>query len=268
MKKLILGVIAVLAIAAPAAAADLSPRTYTKAPAAELAYNWSGFYAGLNAGYGWGASDPSTTTEFTPTNYWSILSVPQVNAAGTGQVKPSGFVGGAQAGYNFQAGNLVVGAEADFESFNLHASRAAGAAFACCGGSSFTMTESASTDWLFTLRGRVGLAANNWLFYGTGGLAVTNLKNNATYADTFGASENVKLSATKAGWAAGGGIEYGVLRNWTLRAEYLHVDFGGISGTTLLGPTTITGGCNCTRMFHNANLTADMVRAGINYRFD
>jgi len=174
MKKLLLVGLAFGALIAPAVAADLPPQApvFTKAPAPIPVYNWTGFYVGGNAGYGAGRSDPSTTTEFTPTNYWNILSVPQVNAAGTGGVDPNGFVGGAQAGFNWQTGGLVLGAEIDFDSFHLSGSRTAGATYLCCAPNSFQMTQSVNTDWLFTTRGRLGWAADNWLFYGTGGIAV------------------------------------------------------------------------------------------------
>ena len=129
------------------------------------------------------------------------------------------------------------------------------------------MTQAVRTDWLFTARGRAGFAADNWLLYGTGGVAVTELKHNAIFADTFLAAENINNSATKVGYAVGAGLEYGFLSNWTLRAEYLYVNFGNVSSTTLLGPTAVTSACNCTNMFHNVNLSANIVRLGVNYRF-
>ena len=155
MKRILAGLIVAAAMVAPAMAADLAPRAYTKAAPVDLGYNWSGWYVGGNAGYAWGRSDPSTTTEFTPTNYWNSLSVPQVNAAGTGpRLNTSGFVGGGQFGYNYQTGSIVWGAEADFESFNIKGSRSGAAVYACCAGS-FNLNQTTSTDWLFTLRGRL-----------------------------------------------------------------------------------------------------------------
>lgn len=267
MKRILAGLI-LAALAAPAMAADLAPRTYTKAAPIEPGYNWSGWYVGGNAGYAWGQSNPATSTEFTPTNYWNLLSVPQISAAGTGgRVNTNGFIGGGQAGYNFQTGNLVLGGEVDFESFNLKGSRSGGAVYACCAPSSFVLNQTTSTDWLFTARGRVGFAANNLLVYATGGLAVTNLKYGETFVDTFGANEAVNYSKTKAGWTAGAGAEYGITKNWTVKAEYLYLDFGGLSGTSLLGPVAVTGACNCTRMFHSTDLTASVARLGVNYRF-
>jgi outer membrane immunogenic protein len=265
MKKILIGLVVAAAMAAPAVAADMAGAPYTKAAPMSPGYNWTGWYVGGNAGYGWGSSDPATTTEYTATNYWSILSVPQVNTAGTGsRVSTSGFVGGGQLGYNYQTGNIVWGAEADFESFRLSGSRLGGAVYACCAPSSFTLGQTTGTDWLFTLRGRLGWAANNLLLYATGGLAVTNLKYGEVFTDTIGASEAVNYSKTKAGWTIGAGAEYGISRNWTVKAEYLYLDFGGLSGTSLLAGT---GPCNCTRMFHSTDLTASVARLGVNYRF-
>jgi outer membrane immunogenic protein len=234
-------------------------------PAPAPVYTWNGFYVGGNTGYASASSDPSTTTIFTPADYWDILSVPQVNAAGTGSVSPHGFVGGVQAGYNWQTGAWVLGTEVDFESFHLNASRTAGATYLCCAGS-FLMTQTTSADWLFTARARLGWAADNWLFYGTGGLAVTDLSHQSVFSDTFGAAENVNDSTTKAGWAAGAGIEYAFLTNWRVRGEFLYVSFGSVTSTSILGPVAIVG-CSCTPMFHSANLNVDIARLGVNYKF-
>src|SRR5271154_2993275 len=96
-KILLLRATILLAMIVGASAADLplAPAPIlVKAPAPDPVYSWTGFYIGGNAGYAWGRSDPSTTTVFTAADYWNPLSVPQVNAAGTGSVSPDGFVGG------------------------------------------------------------------------------------------------------------------------------------------------------------------------------
>jgi outer membrane immunogenic protein len=269
MKDWLIGAALLLAMTASASAEDLShapASTFGTAPVLVPVQGWTGFYIGGNAGYAWGNSDPSTTTEFTAADYWNILSVPQVNAAGAGRVKPDGFAGGVQAGYNWQTGGLVLGTEVDFGSFHLNASRTAGAVYLCCAPASFAMTQTVNADWLFTARARVGWADKNWLFYGTGGLAVTDLSHRSSFADSFGAAENVNDSTTKTGWAAGGGIEYALLQHWTVRGEFLYVSFGSVSSTSILGPAAIVG-CACTPMFHSANLNADIVRLGVNYKY-
>lgn len=267
VRTIILGIIGFVALAAgSASAADLPIGPVYKAVVQPTAFSWTGFYVGGNVGYGWGNSDPSTTTEFTSSNYWDIRSVPQVNTAGIGRVLPSGFVGGVQAGYNWQTGGLVLGAEVDFDSAELRASRTAGTAFACCVGNSFSMMQTTNTNWLFTARGRFGWAIEHWLIYGTGGVALTDLSHRSIYADTFGAGENVIDHGTKAGWVAGGGIQYAVTANWIIRGEYLHDSFDSISSVSILGPTLITG-CSCTRMFHSVNFNNDIGRLGVDYKF-
>jgi outer membrane immunogenic protein len=137
----------------------------------------------------------------------------------------------------------------------------------------YTSTATTSTDWLFTFRGRLGWTVTpTALLYATGGLAVTDLKVGNFYVDQFtgatgsvtGASSN---NVSKLGWTAGAGIEWALIRNWTAKVEYLYVNFGSIN-TTLL--TTLSGAPGATvpnQMATSANLYANIVRAGINYRF-
>jgi outer membrane immunogenic protein len=110
---------------------------------------------------------------------------------------------------------------------------------------SFTVNQSVKTDWLFTARPRLGWANNNWLWYATGGLAVTELKYGNTFTDTYSpAFETGSISKTKVGWTVGGGGEFALSNNWTVRAEYLYVDFGGVSSA---------GNVSNSRAFRNAS---------------
>ena len=135
MKKVLLASACLFALAAPASAADLAARPYTKAPVAPMAsvYNWTGFYLGIVGG---GA--------------WEDANSPRMQG---------GFVGGT-AGYNWQTGNVVFGIEADGSWADVSASATA-----------LGITVSSKTDALGTVRGRIGWAVNNVLFYGTGGYA-------------------------------------------------------------------------------------------------
>jgi outer membrane immunogenic protein len=135
MKKLLLASAALFALAAPASAADLAARPYTKAPAPVAAvYNWTGFYLGIVGGGAWEDSSAAVKTN-------------------------GGFVGGT-GGYNWQTGNVVFGLEADGAWADLNASATA-----------LGVTLSNKIDALGTVRGRIGWAVNNVLFYGTGGYA-------------------------------------------------------------------------------------------------
>jgi outer membrane immunogenic protein len=124
------------------------------------------------------------------------------------------------------------------------------------------------SDWLFTLRPRLGFAANNWLLYVTGGLAVGDVKANFLFTDTFAtALETASISQTKVGWTAGLGAEYAFAGPWSVKLEYLHVDLGSVSATSTNLTAFTPPIAFPTNVFsHSVNLTTDIVRAGINFR--
>lgn len=265
MKKVMLGVVALVAAGVvPALAADLPARTYTKAPAAvaPAVYNWTGFYVGGNAGGAWGSFDPTTTTLVNGT-YFLPSDVTQIGGAGAQSIKPNGFTGGFEAGYNWQWRNIVFGLEGDIESFRLSGSATSGSiGYISAPGTTFMVNSNASTSWLATARGRIGFAANNWLLFATGGAAFTNLSSNFSFTDTFApASELVSFSNSRTGYTLGAGVELGLGGQWSAKAEYLYVDFGAVSATGFLtnSPTQ--------QLFHSADLKANIARVGINYRF-
>jgi outer membrane immunogenic protein len=181
-----------LAAAGPARAADLSVAPLYKAPpvVAAPAYNWSGFYLGLNGGGGWGTSN------------W--------NSAGGFNV--SGAVAGGTAGFNWQMGHAVLGLEGDVDWSNLKGTTTSAVCPAGC---------TTNNDWLATVRGRAGYAFDRFVPYVTGGLAVGDIK--ASTPGFAGATQ------TNAGWTAGGGVELALTSNWTAKAEYLHVDLGNMN---------------------------------------
>jgi outer membrane immunogenic protein len=192
MKTYLAGCIAlgVLATAQAAAAADLSVAPLYKAPPAEVsqAYNWTGFYLGINGGGAWGHS------------WWSG------NATG---VNTSGALVGGTAGYNWQMGRAVLGVEGDLDWANI---KGTGSSPGCVAGCT------TSDSWLGTVRGRVGYAFGTVMPYVTGGLAVGDIRAAAPgFAGT---------TTTNAGWTVGGGLEVALPGNWSAKAEYLHVDLG------------------------------------------
>lgn len=235
-------------------AADLAVKAPVSKPA-PIAYTWTGCYVGVNAGGAWARSQGSMRF-----NDNTGLNRQAVEAAEGFTFEPSGFTGGGQLGCNYQTGNFVFGLEGDVDYLGLRSSRTVTAPFP--GGGTFTITDSTSTDWMATVRPRVGYAINNWLFYATGGLAVTQLRFNTTYADVFGTSENASLSDTRYGWTAGAGVEVAIGGGpWSAKFEYLHADFGTASVTgTFVGVANTFGA-------HSVDLKTDIVRAGLNYRF-
>ncbi len=201
-----------------------------------------------------------------------------VAAAGTGSISSSGITGGAQVGYNWQSGTVVYGVETDAEAFRLSGSRQGAGTFPLAtgvfpAGTAFTMTSSVSTNWLITVRGRVGWAFGDVLAYATGGLAVTDLNANHTYVDSVGVIPGTGAwgsSATKLGWTVGGGLEWALSRNWSVKAEYLYLNFGSVTASGMI--TNPAGGPQVPNGYANAiststDLTAHLARAGVNFRF-
>ena len=206
MSRIALGAAALIVATwtASVEAADLyygSQPQWTVNPPTE--YDWARPYLGGNLGWAWGSVDNNVT-------------------------RPSGLVGGAQAGYNFQTGSWVFGIEGDIQA---------------TGASDTFAPWKFSNPWFGTVRGRAGWAFNNILVYGTAGLAFGELR-----GETFGLSE----THTNAGWTAGLGAEFGFAPNWTTRLEFLFVDLNNNN-------FTITGVQNG---YHFG-----LLRAGVNYRF-
>jgi outer membrane immunogenic protein len=143
-------------------------------------------------------------------------------------LSPRGLFGGAQGGFNWQSGSFVLGGETDLQ---------------LSGASDNVGPFKFSNPWFGTLRGRAGYALNNILFYGTGGLAY-----GGGTAELPGQSE----SHGAIGWTAGGGLEVGLTRRWTVKAEYLYLDLGAQN-------YAITG------LSHE--ITANVGRFGANFRF-
>jgi outer membrane immunogenic protein len=249
-------------IGTPTLAADMA----VKAPPATPApiYNWTGFYVGGTAGWAWGSFDPTSSTATVPAGEINA-DIPAINAAGMQSIKPGAFTGGFEAGYNWQPSNLLFGLEGDIESFHLSGGASTGPVLYHGGAGTFTLTSNANTDWLATVRGRLGYAAGTWLFYATGGFAFTDLHGNFSFSETaFGGAETATLSGSKTGYTVGGGVEASLSRQWSVKAEYLFVDFGTVSG----GGVAAGGVLIPPYPFaHTIDLKANLVRLGLNYHF-
>jgi opacity protein-like surface antigen len=260
--------LAALLTAPSADAADLTP------PSSPRPYNWSGFYAGAVAGAAWGQYDPRTAT--VDDGYLDAANAAAVTAAGAQSIKTNGFVTGIEGGYNFQTGRWLLGLEADLEAVHVIGQTNSGGVpypgAAPPGGTPgdvFTIFSSANSDWLLTARPRIGfVAANNWLFYATGGVAVTRLHTDISFDDDnpgVFAEEAGKIDATKVGYAVGGGVEAPLTDRLSVKADYLHVGFGNTAGPSTANNLlpTFPG-----QVFtHSSDLKADMVRVGLNYHF-
>jgi outer membrane immunogenic protein len=276
MKKLLLTTTALVAFAAigSAGAADLP----VKAPPMVVApaFSWSGCYIGGNAGGSWQRLNNSLSVVDAPAGYFFTAAIPGVNASGSPNLNSSGFTGGGQIGCNWQSGNWVWGVELDAES--IHLNRSVGGQFLyTTNGAPYNLTESASANWMFTARPRVGWAFDHALLYVTGGLAVTKLNFTQNFSEPpfTPTPETATLSSTKAGWTVGAGLEYAFAHNWTLRGEYLFAQFAADTAIGNLVNGSGTGpGCvaafSCGATFTNSlsTLNVQIVRAGLNYKFD
>ena len=227
-------------------AADLPPAVpgpgvYAPPAAYRAVANWSGFYVGGNAGIGL-ARDHSN---------FSFGGVPFA----TTDTAVFGAVAGGQAGYNWQFGAFVVGAEADFDWSNLKGSISAQCA-ACAPATNASLEH--DVDWFGTARARIGYAADGWLAYATGGYALGRVALKGT-ATGGGVSASLTQNATPSGWTIGAGVELALSPNWSARLEYLYVDLGTVNNTVV-----VTAAPSLT---DSARIQMNVVRAGVNYRF-
>ena len=188
MKKILLALAASTALAAPAMAADLG-RPIFKAPVAAEYFSWNGFYLGVQGGYGWGRHDRDT-------------------AAFHNSYVSDGGVLGVHAGYNWQAGMIVLGGEFDIAGARIRGNDR----FA---GGTLDVTR---VNGIGTARGRIGLAWDRLLVYGTGGAAYADVE------QSNAAGVPVSSKRWVSGWTAGAGFQYAINNNWSAGLEYRYYD--------------------------------------------
>src|SRR5258708_5546723 len=138
------------------------------------AADFKGFYVGANVGASWGTSQVHTVPIFSPTGYFAQTSVGAISLAAEHTLKPTRFIGGAQAGYNFESGIWLYGIEASISSVHLNDSASGTNTYPCCAPTAFTINQSISTTWMSTIRGRFGVTHGPWLIYGTVGPSTTH----------------------------------------------------------------------------------------------
>jgi outer membrane immunogenic protein len=270
MTKYLLRTTALIAVmfAGAAQAADMPLKA---APyAAPVVNDWTGFYLGVHGGYGWGKMGfDSLEATILPNNLGSIDQV-------VSQSKLRGAVFGGHAGYNWQRGTWVGGIEIDYSGADLKKSESRTKSFPGDSDEIVTHTLATKIDQLASARARLGLLITpDLLLYGTGGAAwahtkVTSTDDDRCSPDTCDVDTIIDRSSTNHfGWVAGAGGEWRLFggSNWSLRAEYLHYDFGSTTHTFTHinlfngnGTVNLGGGVNGT-------LTADVVRGGLSYKF-
>jgi outer membrane immunogenic protein len=191
-------------------------------------FTWTGFYVGVNAGYGWNTHSNDT------------VFVPGVGFVSNGGSN-GGFVGGGQVGYNYQMGMFVLGAETDIQYADLGHNNNNG------------LIRDDNGNWFGTARVRAGVAFDRALIYATGGFAYGDIGRHGAYYDpVLGYSGG---SSTNTGWTVGGGVEYAFTNNLTAKVEGLYVNLDSGHNDVLGFGNTHTG-------------EFGVVRAGLNYKFN
>jgi outer membrane immunogenic protein len=243
MKRILLAGLVVGSCSTLATAGDLGP--YDPVPTYEPRYetrrdmpwSWDGFYLGANAGYGWGAANNAS------------LNGPVSGSIGS--LEPDGWFGGGQIGYNVQFNRLVIGVEGDLQAADIDDGVSRG-----IGG--YATQADVAVDWFSTLRARVGFTADSTLIYATGGLALADVDytvSGSNGVNSFSSSS----SSIETGYAVGGGVEWAISPEWSMKTEYLYVDLGDKTLTTP-GSAAGTFSTKTETEFHT-------VRLGLNYQF-
>jgi outer membrane immunogenic protein len=249
VKKFLLASAALALISAtPTLAADLPAKTYTKAPVyVPPVYNWTGFYIGGHVGGGWASLG---STEIAP----GTVSFPIGTAFAKNSM--SGFLGGAQGGFNWQTSNLVLGVEGEYSWADV-----SGTATTVSAVNGFTSTVTAKTKDYALATGRIGYAADNWLFFAKGGGAWDQGSTSGTGVLASGALfDTTTTSANRSGWVVGVGVEWGFAPNWSAKLEYNHIDFGSTNVAVLSSTGSITNVSSSERV--------EVVKGGVNYHFN
>ena len=260
----------------------LPPLSYKDAPPVVAPFGWGGFYFGGHAGGAWGGPNVSDTFVY--------VGDPTFNGA----LNRAGFIGGGQAGYNFQRGGFVFGLESDIGYLGLSASK--GRSFkpnSCVSPLGHQYTDkycwvdarySDSSDLNGDITGRLGYSAGRTLFYVKGGVAFLDADVKANYSGqnvntinrVSGATPstfNYDHSDTLVGWTIGGGVEYALNPSWSLKAEYQHFDFGHMSYSysdcyKIPGHTSNCATGSFVSVLNgktDASVTADAAILGVNY---
>jgi iron complex outermembrane recepter protein len=251
-----------------APAADARAPLLLKAPM-PAAWTWTGLYVGGTIGYSAGKSN-------TDTAFSDPVSEAELFATSRSR-RLDGAIGGAQAGYNWLAGVLLVGVEGDLNYSGQRAKFNAVCPGDICNPDFIGVVDDPSViarfeqgqklEWFATLRGRLGVVATpDAIAYVTGGLAVGEVMTAGTVFgfDGDGNPVNTIVSShnTKAGLAVGGGIEGRLAGNWTAKIEYLYLDLGTV--TVIPAPALNS----TTALAFNSRITDNILRVGVNYKFD
>ncbi len=287
LKCLKLPLTAAFAIAAfSAQAADLYTPKMSAIPVYEMPQTWTGFYAGINSGYGWGATSGRLDT----TAFDYPLSSPLTGTAGAGSSKLStqGGFGGGQLGYNLQRDHFVFGIETDIQGGAIKGNTYSEAIAPNTPATLLPLADTeawarSTLDWFGTVRGRLGYTFGTTLLYATGGFAYGGVRDflggsltSLTASSTVPLLSNqANRNSTLTGWVVGGGVELALSPSWSAKAEYQYIDLSSTAlaaansttyqtGNLELPVTHTDSGASAIKFDHTYNT----VRLGLNYRFN
>jgi outer membrane immunogenic protein len=251
-------------------------------PVYEVAQTWTGFYAGINSGYGWGAT--SGRLDAAAFDYPVLLPLTGTAGASASKLSTQGGFGGGQFGYNLQRDHFVFGIETDIQGGAIKGNAYSEAVIVDIGPNVLPTLEAgalarSNLDWFGTLRGRLGYSFGSALLYATGGLAYGGVRDSLTQelnSRTTGTawSSWASRNSTQTGWVAGAGVELALSPSWSAKAEYQYIDLASTTFgtanlhayTTGLDPivNNVEGGTAAAKFDHTYNT----VRLGLNYRFN
>jgi outer membrane immunogenic protein len=237
LRKLLLSSVAATAMVGSALAADLP---YRKAPPPVVPvvplFTWTGFYVGVDGGYGW--------ENIRETGIIGGLPAYQLS------YRANGPVGGGHAGFNWQVNQFVFGFEGDVLGTSMRVT------------APLNTFLFANTVWQTgvtgSVRGRIGWAWDRFLVFGTGGVAFEDFRLRENFIGVGPGFLGETFHTTRAGFTVGGGVEYAVTNNWLLRAEYRYSDYGTFNNASVLVPG----------LFYRSRVQDSRVTGGVSYKFD
>jgi outer membrane immunogenic protein len=227
---------------------------------------WNGFYVGGNVGASW--ADTTLSMKAASGSGGTVIPPGDIGLINTpiseDDENDIGFTGGFQTGYSYWSGSWMIGLETDISFYNLGEDRKKTyrSGLAVNPPIDFTIEQKAKTDWMWTLRPRIGWGSETWLFYATAGVAASDIKLSTKYSDTratpiVGTNEE---SDVKWGWTAGLGGAYALNEYMSVRGEWLYTDFGTIKSQGTVGSSYAT-------LSSEADMRGNLFRVGLDYTF-